>query len=78
MRVIHYLFAMLRVCWFRFRGYETLVSVFEQDDRKRICYLCPQLQDDDCRVCGCPVEEKILLASESCPLKKWGKVRRSV
>lgn len=53
-----------------------IASESEQKYRLEICASCPLLQEGICLKCGCPVEEKVKLATEKCPLEppKWGKI----
>lgn len=50
----------------------------EIDTRLAICQACPHLENDHCNQCGCACVEtnrlmnKLALASEKCPLGKWG------
>ncbi len=77
-RALHYALAMLRLLWWKLRGFDTLVTPDEQESRKALCYPCffYDVERDECRVCGCPIEAKTPLASEECPKKKWVAVWR--
>ena len=49
----------------------------EIDERLAICQACPFLQNDHCTQCGCACVEqnrlinKLALATEKCPERKW-------
>lgn len=49
----------------------------EINARLAICRQCPELMNDHCKKCGCACTEsnrminKLLLATEKCPLGKW-------
>lgn len=75
MRALHYAWAMVRLNWWRLRGYRTLVSVPEQESRAMCCHACAHRSGDECGVCGCPVDAKTPLASEACPKRFWLAVR---
>jgi len=78
MKIFRYLWAMAKMRWYGFRGYDVVVTSFEHDQRLELCYHCPFLdaQAGECLKCGCPVEEKTLIASEECPKHFWRAVRR--
>jgi recombinational DNA repair protein RecR len=58
--------------WAKFRGYRLLASSEEVRHRLNVCEECPELtKQRDCRVCGCDVDAKTMIATERCPLKKW-------
>lgn len=64
--------AVLRVVYARARGFRTVSTVDEMDQRLDLCLPCEFLSSEgDCRVCGCPVDSKVVLATESCPKRKW-------
>lgn len=46
-----------------------------QEERLSICKTCEFYKNESgepsCGQCGCPLKEKISIAEESCPLKKW-------
>lgn len=74
----HYAWAMLRLQWWKLRGYSVLVDGSEWCRRQEICRRCPSYVPgaDECGVCGCPIEAKTPLASEQCPKRFWLAVRR--
>lgn len=49
-------------------------------ERLNLCHSCPQWEakamagTGRCKVCGCSTEAKLRLATEKCPLDKWGPV----
>jgi hypothetical protein len=48
-----------------------VVSANEQHRRREICERCPHFSGTTCKICGCWVDFKKKLATESCPLGKW-------
>lgn len=46
------------------------------EQRLAICESCPEhlSEFDKCRICGCNIPAKCRVASEKCPLGKWGPV----
>lgn len=44
--------------------------------RQIACIQCPQNDGSQCRVCTCFIAIKTEVATESCPLGKWGKATR--
>lgn len=70
--------ALIRSGWWELRGYEALAPVADQMIRVEICGNCPFLDPDkgECRVCGCDVDAKTVLASEQCPKRKWLRIKR--
>ncbi len=46
-------------------------------ERLAICQVCPQFDGHACKICGCncgpdkSIFNKIALATEKCPLRKW-------
>lgn len=51
----------------------SLVPEKELTERLNICYDCPLYDEDSnrCKECGCFVDKKARLSSESCPIDKW-------
>lgn len=45
--------------------------------RQVLCIQCPQFDGSQCRVCTCFIALKTEVATESCPLGKWGPATRS-
>lgn len=60
----------------RLRGYELLAGVDVEEARLEKCFSCPELEEESeqCRVCGCFVRAKAMVAVSRCPRKKWGPV----
>lgn len=48
----------------------------EQLKRLNLCYQCEFLYEHRCTKCGCPVTEKTLWATESCPINKWNETQQ--
>jgi rubrerythrin len=44
-------------------------------ERYEICKACDQYKRWQCQKCGCPVAAKVRIASESCPILKWPRVK---
>lgn len=60
-----------------FLDYETLVTDAEWGARRGECEGCPELVNgEQCRICGCFVDAKAMLALEKCPKNKWKRVWR--
>jgi hypothetical protein len=55
-------------------------SVEEIEQRLSTCNACPSFDKDgyggsgQCRVCGCNMEVKTVMATEACPEGKWQKI----
>lgn len=66
-----------RLAYARFRGYETLATEDEAEDRLSICNRCEELTGDrQCRICTCYVGFKSMLTTEKCPKDKWWRIWR--
>lgn len=50
---------------------DRLVGEEEVKKRASICDGCTDRKSLFCKRCGCIIKLKILLKTESCPLKKW-------
>lgn len=70
------LVASLRLVWARWRGYETLATDAEAEDRRDICHECEEFVEGQCAVCTCYVDAKTMLLTEQCPKNKWFRVWR--
>jgi hypothetical protein len=60
---------------------DTVVTPQVRDERLDHCRRCVNHIKGNCRVCGCFVSAKVLLASEKCPIGRWaqtkGELRRT-
>lgn len=60
---------------------DTAVTPAVRDERLDHCRRCVNHIKGNCRVCGCFVSAKVLLASEKCPIGRWsqtkGELRRT-
>ena len=69
-------------------GEQVLATKEQQKERYLICEQCDQvsrkngmptgatiLGDDKCLECSCKVLEKIMYATEACPVGKWGEIK---
>lgn len=67
---------VFRALYARLRGYELLAGVDVEEARLEKCFSCPELEEESeqCRVCGCFVRAKAMVAVSRCPRKKWGPV----
>lgn len=72
----HFFMSWLVSKWAKLRGFETLTSLDELDDRFRTCATCEFFENGFCNVCKCLVMSKIMLTTEECPKKKWQRVWR--
>jgi len=70
-------FAGFRVLLAKLWGFRVLTTFEEQKERLNVCEPCEELTEErQCRVCTCFVDEKTLLTTEMCPLKKWWPIYR--
>jgi hypothetical protein len=76
--------AAVRVAYARFRGYHTLVNISEERHRRHQCSMCPhrlpgpEILGDQCGLCTCLLDAKVLLTMEKCPDGRWKRVWRKV
>lgn len=78
-RGVNYTKAMLRKVGAAVSGELTEATQDHAARRLAICATCPALGQfvaGECGACGCPVEEKVKLATEWCPYKLWGKLTK--
>jgi hypothetical protein len=75
MTFVNFFAAWARVQWFKFRGYDVLVSVEINQARSEVCHGCRWNRNEECVLCGCLIMSKTLLASEECPKKLWKRLR---
>lgn len=80
------IFKLLSPAWFvaelfrallaRLRGCALLAPADVEEKRLEMCFSCPELEEESeqCRVCGCFVRAKAMVAVSRCPRKKWGPV----
>ena len=66
--------ALFRAAKVKFGGYDALVNDAEAFFRLEECLRCPKFVKGtrQCAECTCFVDLKILVASEECPLGRWG------
>jgi hypothetical protein len=74
MMFLNFFLAWARTTWARWRGYEILATGEEMQKRLDICRYCPHNVCLTCDACGCPLQSKVMLNTEQCPLKKWNRV----
>lgn len=55
------------------RAGQPLVTDAAYQKRMELCVLCPERAMDKCSACGCPLEDKLMFATETCGLAKKGK-----
>lgn len=72
-KLLRYLGSRVRLVWWKLRGWKTLVEDAIFEVRIDSCNECPNRdeENDECRLCGCPIMAKTVLASEKCPVDKW-------
>jgi hypothetical protein len=65
--------ALARVCWALVTFQPVFVSPKVATERLATCIECEHFDavDRKCSVCKCYVDAKTLLATESCPEKRW-------
>lgn len=61
--------------WYWLRGYEVLASREVQSARDWKCFNCSKFDNGQCTLCTCYVPAKVVIASEKCPIGKWGRVK---
>jgi hypothetical protein len=77
-----FIFAMLRTGYARLRGYRVLTTSREESARWGVCLRCPhripgpELLGDQCGVCRCLLDAKVLLTMEECPKRFWKRIWR--
>lgn len=72
---LKFILAWVRARWWKFRGWEVVAPQAVQMDRFLSCAGCKHFLDGACQICQCLVVSKTLLASEKCPLDRWGRVK---
>lgn len=67
---------LVRALFARLRGFALLAGADVEEQRLEICLSCEELdpESEQCRVCGCFVRGKTMVAVSRCPRKKWGPV----
>jgi len=79
---ILFLLAMVRTCYVRLWGYRILVNEEEEKFRWRRCNICPhrikgpEIIGDQCGICSCLLDAKLLLTMEQCPDNRWKRIWR--
>ena len=70
--------ALWRSLWWKLRGYDMLATEEEQESRWTHCLPCRHRVGQQCAICTCFLEPKIMLTSEECPypMNKWGRIAR--
>ena len=68
--------ALCVAVWWKLRGYDLLATEIEQESRWEHCLVCPHKVGWQCARCTCFLDVKVLVTTESCPDKKWGRVLR--
>lgn len=66
--------AYFRAKWAAYQGYEVIAPTKDQDRRLGICNMCDFFQDGTCQKCGCTVMAKAMMATEKCPIGRWGRL----
>lgn len=72
--------AMLRSGYARLRGYRVLTNQAEESERWGKCLRCPhrlpgpELLGDQCALCTCLLDAKVLLTMEQCPDGRWKRI----
>jgi hypothetical protein len=61
-----------------------VVTPKQFEERHKICHSCDQWDASAmagtgrCKVCGCSTQAKLRLATEKCPIDKWGPIQTTV
>jgi hypothetical protein len=66
--------AWLWTRWAKFRGYQVLAPLKDQLGREITCRCCEFFSEGQCNKCGCLIMAKTMLATEKCPVGKWGRL----
>jgi hypothetical protein len=80
--VFRFFLAGLRTGYAKLRGYRVLVNEEEEQHRWRRCEICPhringpELIGDQCALCTCLLDAKLLLTMEKCPDGRWKRIWR--
>lgn len=53
------------------RGYKVLASEDVQEARQQICDVCEFRKGEQCGICSCFIDAKVMLNTEQCPRRKW-------
>ena len=78
MRFWHFFTSWVKYQYWRAMGWRLTVPRKIADQRfSEGCQLCPYNEDGMCLKCGCLIQAKVILASESCPRKFWSSVKIS-
>lgn len=67
---------VFRALYARLCGYHVLADAAAEENRLEKCFSCPELDEESeqCRVCGCFVRAKVMVAVSRCPRGKWGPI----
>jgi hypothetical protein len=60
--------------WAGWRGFRTLAPPEVAEGRARLCNSCDFFNDGICQRCGCLTFTKTMVATEKCPVNRWGRV----
>jgi hypothetical protein len=76
-KVFSYAASRVRIVYWKLRGWRIWTVEAEDEERWSKCFMCPHADFSEgvCGLCGCPLEAKLLLASERCPDKRWARVK---
>lgn len=68
--------ACARAGYAKLFGYVVIAPIEQWDARLEECMNCEELieETNQCAICTCNVDSKVLLALEQCPKKKWLRV----
>lgn len=70
--IFHVFGAAIRAGYAKIRGYSVFTPPDVQEIRIQTCEPCLEMTDDrQCRLCGCFVDAKTSISTESCPKRKW-------
>lgn len=50
-----------------FAGRQVIAPVEVREHRLAICRFCPHFKDDQCGICLCLIDAKVMLSGEQCP-----------
>lgn len=73
-----FLLSFVRMQYWKLRGWDVIVSAKEMVAREGRCERCCHFSEGTCKICGCVIYAKTMLAPEACPVGRWDRVRRKL
>lgn len=70
--LFHVFGAAIRAGYAKIRGYSVFTPPDVHEKRVQACENCPKMTEDrQCLICGCFIDAKTAISTESCPLGSW-------